>query len=104
MAEIRVRWNRLKVRDKLKYIQQAFKSQTDVDIPSNEVKLTKEEQLLMEYSKGKPLSIATFGLQIRQCRRLVRAKTAKDGASNMGITVQSIVRGDSIHERFGGSG
>lgn len=58
ITEIRTRWNTLQVKDKLKYIQQAFHAQTADGIPDNKVKLTKEEMLLMEYSKGKPLPIA----------------------------------------------
>uniref|UniRef100_A0A182S810 HMG box domain-containing protein n=1 Tax=Anopheles maculatus TaxID=74869 RepID=A0A182S810_9DIPT len=51
-AELRGEWNELELKKKLKYIQQAFKTQTEYT--SNSLKLTKEEQRLLEQAKGKP--------------------------------------------------
>lgn len=51
-AELRNLWNELELKKKLKYIQQAFKTQTENT--ANSLKLTKEEQRLLEQAKGKP--------------------------------------------------
>ncbi|XP_052894716.1 nucleolar transcription factor 1-like [Anopheles moucheti] len=54
-AEMRAGWNQLEVKQKLKYVQQAFKTQTNkTALP---LRLTKEEQSMIEHAKGKPESI-----------------------------------------------
>lgn len=52
VAQLRNMWNELEVKKKVKYIQQAFKTQTENK--TNSLKLTKEEQRLLEQAKGKP--------------------------------------------------
>ncbi|XP_050079086.1 nucleolar transcription factor 1-like [Anopheles maculipalpis] len=51
-TELRVLWNDLELKKKIKYIQLAFKTQTE-NI-GNSLKLTKEEQRLLEQASGKP--------------------------------------------------
>lgn len=54
-GELRSQWHSLEVKQKLKYIQQAFKSQPpDTAKP---LKLTKNEQCLLEQAQGKPAPI-----------------------------------------------
>lgn len=51
-TELRVLWNELELKKKIKYIQQAFNTQTEnTDKP---LKLTKNEQELLEQARGKP--------------------------------------------------
>uniref|UniRef100_A0A182VUC4 ATP synthase F1 subunit epsilon n=1 Tax=Anopheles minimus TaxID=112268 RepID=A0A182VUC4_9DIPT len=56
ISNLRSQWNSLQVKEKLKYIQKAFTSQTENN--AKPLKLNKEEQELMEHIKGKPLPIA----------------------------------------------
>lgn len=57
MPELRNQWNELELKKKVKYIQQAFKSQTENS--AKPLKLTKEEQRLLEQARGKPGTFAS---------------------------------------------
>lgn len=52
IAELRNLWNDLELKKKVKYVQQAFQSQTEHTEQS--LKLTKQEQQLLEQARGKP--------------------------------------------------